>query len=147
MASSDSSTKLCPLRRSDGVAGYGHWLKSENPTLSPPPIKGLEFVYCGSCHCEAIKYQFETAAPLTVETTFYICECSVCFKRGYVFYVTPMKYFRFTSCSAPDLGTYATSAGQYAHTYSLTFREFSALLLSSLRRSPVGGVRRVLGHD
>ena len=73
--------------------------------------KGLNLSITAAVICEAIGYQFETAEPLSVETTFYVCEYSVCFKRGYIFYVTPIKHFRFNSRSASDLGAYATSAG------------------------------------
>ena len=101
----------CTLRRSDGKAGHEHWEKSKNKSLLSPTKSLPQYSYSGSCHCQAIEFEFGTSTTLDSETTFYTCECNACFKRGYLFYVVPPKHFRFTSRLASDLGTYATATG------------------------------------
>src|SRR5947207_3109755 len=101
------------LRRSDGKTGHQHWLKSESDTLFSPS-KCPQHSYRGSCHCEAITFEFMSISAIDSDATFYTCDCNACFKRGYLFYVIPIKHFKFTSRSASDLGTYATTTGYFS---------------------------------
>jgi hypothetical protein len=128
------------LRRSDGQTGHQHWLKSESDTIFSPS-KCPQHLYRGSCHCEAITYEFKSISAVDSDATFYTCDCNACFKRGYLFFVIPIKHFKFTSRSASDLGTYATTTGCCSNMRAVAHcREFLALLLSSLWCATVGRV-------
>jgi len=100
----------CTLRRSDKKPGHEHWLKYGS-IAQEESLKQTSFTYHGTCHCEAITYEFQTSSRVDENTTFYSCICNVCFKRGYIFYVVHMKQFKYFSRSAMDLGTFATDTG------------------------------------
>lgn len=100
----------CTLRRSDGKPNHDHWNRSEYKNLVSSP--GCpKYSYHGACHCKAILFEFGSSSQVDGNSTFYVCDCNACFKRGYIFYVIPMRNFQFTTCSAADLGTYATATG------------------------------------
>jgi hypothetical protein len=133
-----SGCSPCTLRRSDGQTGHKHWLKAENELLYSPP-KSPEYSYHGSCQCDAISYEFQSISSVDSDATFYICECNACSKRAYLFYVVPLKHFKFASRSASDLGTYASLTGLQCPSWMTTDdREFPSLLLSSLWRCAMG---------
>ena len=127
------------LRRSDGQPGHLHWLRKENANVPPCP----QFLYHGGCACRNIKFQFQTRQAIDENAIFYTCDCQNCFKRGYIFFVVPLKHFIFKSKSVSDLGTFATATG----TDLLLFRrnayfarKLPSLFLSSLWCSVMGGV-------
>jgi len=101
-------TPVCTLRRSDKKPGHEHWLKYGS-IVQGESLKETAFTYHGTCHCEAINYEFQTSSPIDEKTIFYSCVCNICFKRGYIFYVVHMKHFKYFSRSAMDLGAFANS--------------------------------------
>ena len=107
-----STCPPCTLRRSDGETGHDHWLKSENKAIIMSS-KRPQQSYHGGCDCEALTFEFQTMSVVDSNSTFYTCDCKACFKRGYLFYVIPIKHFKFTSRCPSDLGTYATTTGLF----------------------------------
>ncbi|KAI9830687.1 MAG: hypothetical protein M1826_004516 [Phylliscum demangeonii] len=52
--------------------------------------------YHGSCHCQAIKYEAKISPPLEGRE-INACNCSICFRNGYLFVYVPDDDLRFHS--------------------------------------------------
>jgi hypothetical protein len=52
-------------------------------------------IYCGSCHCGAIKFEVEAPEHIEVED----CNCSICRMTGFLHLIVPRTKFRLLSGS------------------------------------------------
>ncbi len=68
-----------------------------------------ERVYRGGCHCGRIAFE----ARGVLERVF-ICNCSICSKKGYVHWLIPTHAFRLLTPIA-DVATYCFNTGEAKH--------------------------------
>ena len=71
--------------------------------------------YAGSCHCGAVAFEVEAAAPLVVQA----CNCSICTKAGFLHLIVPRSRFRLLR-GEDHLTTYTFNTGVAKHTFCRT---------------------------
>jgi hypothetical protein len=72
----------------------------------------LEVIYPGSCHCGAVRFEVEAPEEVEVER----CNCSICFKSGFLHLIVPRSRFRLLS-GEDSLTTYTFNTGVARHTF------------------------------
>lgn len=66
----------------------------------------------GSCHCQAVRFEVETAEEVEVER----CNCSICSKSGFLHLIVPLQDFTLLS-GEEALTTYTFNTGVARHTF------------------------------
>lgn len=68
--------------------------------------------YFGSCHCERIRFRFESD-PIREAT---LCNCSICAMKAFVHHIVPRHAFHLL-CGADDLTSYRFGTQVANHTF------------------------------
>ena len=71
--------------------------------------------YSGKCHCGAITFEVTAASHLEVED----CNCSICYKSGFLHLIVPRKQFRLIS-GEENLQTYTFNTAVAKHFFCKT---------------------------
>lgn len=79
--------------------------------MADQPLK----TYRGNCHCAAFVY--EVKVPEIKEA--YTCNCSICFRKGYLLVVTKEANYEVVKGSEDQLTTYTFGEGKYVHKVGL----------------------------
>lgn len=74
-----------------------------------PISRVARIMYQGSCHCGKIAFEVEGEIEQLTE-----CNCSICVKRGYLFWFVAREQLRFT-LPKTDLATYSFGDGTIKH--------------------------------
>ncbi|MDQ7050119.1 MAG: GFA family protein [Enterobacterales bacterium] len=69
-------------------------------------------IYQASCHCGAVKFEFEAPEKLEVDE----CNCSICRKAGILHLILPKKHFKLLS-GETDLTNYQFGTKIAKHTF------------------------------
>lgn len=70
--------------------------------------------YEGGCHCGAVRFRVGVQKHEATE-----CNCSICFKKGFVHLIVPKARFELLS-GAESLATYRFNSGVAQHTFCRT---------------------------
>ena len=68
--------------------------------------------FSASCHCQAVKIEFDAELPLVVDD----CNCSICFKTGNLYVILPKSQFRLLT-DQQHLSVYRFNTGVAQHTF------------------------------
>jgi hypothetical protein len=69
-------------------------------------------LYQGSCHCGAVKFEINAPEEITCED----CNCSICFKSGYLHLIIPKSDFKLLQGES-SLTTYTFNTGVAKHPF------------------------------
>ncbi|KAK0642861.1 glutathione-dependent formaldehyde-activating enzyme [Cercophora newfieldiana] len=69
--------------------------------------------YRGNCHCGAFVFEFESAEIQSA----YQCNCSICYKKGYLFVSAAPGTYRVVKGDESDLTVYTFGAGNWLHKF------------------------------
>jgi hypothetical protein len=78
-------------------------------------VSGQRTWRAGGCHCGAVRFEAELAAPLVVQD----CNCSICAKTGFLHAIVAEDRFRLLS-GADRLTTYSFNTGTARHLFCAT---------------------------
>ena len=72
-------------------------------------------LYTGGCHCGLVRFEVKAQEPLEIER----CNCSICYKSGYLHLIVPKRDFRLRS-GKEHLNTYTFNSGVAQHHFCQT---------------------------
>lgn len=69
--------------------------------------------YRGNCHCGAFVFEFESAEIQSA----YQCNCSICYKKAYLFVAASPGTYRVVKGDEDDLTVYTFNDGDWLHKF------------------------------